>query len=526
MLKLRISALIVILLAALLGGVFFFSYQITTNSPELSRNHHDSINRSLLDQRSLASLSLNEQAEQLAGDATLQNLIKDVRNKLSVTPLSELKAITQNEWNTPVFKYLLAWLQRREAYLAAGAKNTTSSIPSLADWWGRAPDLLLAFSMTPLNDGSIAPILVAHAKEGMALQGGQRYDFPLLSGLSNTHQPALGLLPWSKSIYLALAYPVYSEGVLVGSIVLGKELNADFVESFSRNLPANDKLLLYYNPNKGDAAIRYYSPKLTENDRLELTSAKFLSAASKSTDETTISALAPNTVYNSTLSQGSFSISKSTWLKDDNQDFGFYLVANDSLNENPTKALRTKSLILACLLAILGLIISYLLIQRSQRSIKELSLALWESMNSDKAIDYDALKKHADIKSLVLVVEQLILKTTRDDSQSPDGESWNELMVNLEDESNELSGEFTRAQLPQFQTQAAAPEDEALRPLYNEFIKKRLENNQNDDMDFDKFVRRVKRNKKQIQDSYHCKEVGFDIVVSQGKVVLKPKILD
>jgi hypothetical protein len=525
-LKLKISALIVILLSLLLTGVFLCSYAIQTDTPLQYKQHHNNIERSVADQRALAALSLKEQADQLANDPQLQQLFKSVREKLAVTPLSELKAMTQNEWNTPVFTHLLAWLQKRESHLASVTRRgKIDPLPSLSDWWGKAPELLLGFAMTPLNDGSTTPILVAHAKEGMGLQGGQSYDFPLLNEVSNSNKSTIGLLAWSKNLYLALAHPVYAEDTLVAIIVLGKELNADFVANFSRNMSLNDSLITYYDPNKGEAAIRYYSARLVEADRAGITNSSFKLADSPAEPPVALSAIAESSVYKTSVGQSHYSVSKSHWISDNNQKLGFYIVSNDSLSQSPSSKLRTRSLILTIILAIIGVFFAFFFITRSQRSVKELSLALWESMNADKAIDYDALKKHADIKSLVLVVEQLILRTTRDENQSPEGESWNELMVNLEDESNELSGEFTRAQLPRFESDLS-PEDEALRPLYDEFIQKRVELNITDDMDFEKFLRRVKRNKKQIQDAYNCNDVGFDVVVNAGKVVLKPKILD
>jgi hypothetical protein len=52
----------------------------------------------------------------------------------------------------------------------------------------------------------------------------------------------------------------------------------------------------------------------------------------------------------------------------------------------------------------------------------------------------------------------------------------------------------------------------------------RKENNIDTPMDFDCFLRRLQRNAAKIKATYKCDNVTFHVHVSDGNVVLKPKI--
>ncbi|MBQ8036729.1 MAG: hypothetical protein IJ268_07040, partial [Proteobacteria bacterium] len=62
------------------------------------------------------------------------------------------------------------------------------------------------------------------------------------------------------------------------------------------------------------------------------------------------------------------------------------------------------------------------------------------------------------------------------------------------------------------------------KPLYEEYMRLRKENNINTPMDFDCFLRRLQRNAEKIKATYHCESVSFQVHVKDGNVLLKPKI--
>ena len=61
--------------------------------------------------------------------------------------------------------------------------------------------------------------------------------------------------------------------------------------------------------------------------------------------------------------------------------------------------------------------------------------------------------------------------------------------------------------------------------LFDEYMKARQENDIDTPMDFDCFMRRLHRNVVKIKETYHCEEVHFEVHVSDGNVLLKPKIV-
>lgn len=61
--------------------------------------------------------------------------------------------------------------------------------------------------------------------------------------------------------------------------------------------------------------------------------------------------------------------------------------------------------------------------------------------------------------------------------------------------------------------------------LYEKYMRLRKENNILAPMDFDCFLRRLYRNVDKIKKTYHCDSVHFEVHVSDGNVLLKPKIV-
>ena len=533
MYRIKAVALVALVIVALTGSIMWLAGDESVLPVQnIEANHARA--RMILNEKLLnAELSLNAQAEALAGDTQLAQALAEVREKLTTTTADELKRQSNNAWNLPVFNRLVHWKQQLEAAInQADANNTnvmkaytgsmTTMMP-LTSRWEKAPGLVLAFAAVPLKDNQISAVMVAYGQNGSELRGGKRYDeeIEMLAEANQSGKPVFGHFPFDGKMYIAVAQPVMSAETQVGTIVIGYELSREMLETLRKSLPDYiDLMLAYTSPreNGGNKTIRRNFTTANDTIKKTIETGKFHINTSAQYDASSMIAYdtaSLNTVY-AAESPNPIAFSRSRWVWDATQQSDVYVISNLSQANTGNDKLRINILIagILALIAGCGLMIAY--VNSILRNSQYIRKSIADAITSGEAIDAKAM-------GLILneAPDALPPYTIQEHADSDDDGEWGGMM-DVDDESNENADKAMSDADIQNLTESADLDE--IRPLYEEYMRLRKENNNNNPMEFDVFVRRLQRNAAQIKEKYHCSKVNFKVQVVDGNVILKPQI--
>ena len=547
----KVAGLIVFIIVILTGIVMRLSHDTSVLPDQIIETEHARVHDVLKGKLLSAEQSLIYQSNDLAGNPTLVQDLGEVRDKLLVTTPKELKEQTNNKWNTQVFDQLIDWKQKRESAvkqadaavgnaLKADAGSISSQMNQI-NWWKKSPDLVLAFASVPMKDGSTSSILIAYGEQGKEFTAGKRYDETsnILTAVNQTKQPQLGLFKWEDNnkakIFIASVSPVFKEGSYVGAVVVGMEVSKKMVDAIHKALPDFVELaLVYASPKFGESGngkpYRLFFTNLQDDVLHILKNEKFNVSSEK--DRGTV-ALAydqvkAELVYQRQDNNNAMAFSRVRWVWDplmvgenqSNEELDVFVITNlNRANESRDK-LQTSVIIAAVVLLIIGLILSYVVVSSITRSSRTIRRAIADAINSGDPIDSRAMAMLIGAKSTDLP-QYTIQEVTPDGEENE--ENWENLMMDFEDAANvQADAAMQPEELKKLKD--AADADEA-RPLYEEYMKKRRENGINAPMEFDVFLRRLQRNAAKIKETHHCENVTFQVHVTNGNVVLKPKLV-
>ncbi|MBO4351522.1 MAG: hypothetical protein J6A01_11340, partial [Proteobacteria bacterium] len=505
-------ALIVVLITALTGAV----YGITQKAPDVSTasidNDHARMHDILREKLSNAEFSISALSNDLASDTTLVQELASVREKLLISTPDDLKKNTSNKWNIDVFNALTEWKDKKDAASknrssadkgAAGNMNLTQPI---LGWWGKAPDLVLAFASVPMKDGSIASLHIAEGIKGKEFTAGKRYDesYPILASVIQNNQPQFGHFIWKDSMYMASVTPVNSGDQQVGMVVVGYELSKDSLANFSKAMPkAVDLGFVYATPKFGDqtdpanakrmiySALDFNTPEKRQN----LNKAQFHSNSPNSPNATSVAfdQIPANTVYVGSIDDTNIAMSRLRWVWNENEETDLYVISNLMDTDNTSN--RGLFILITGLLAMLvGSILIVLLLNSMIRNMHRIKRAVADAITSGEPVDAGAIA--------------LLLGGSEDDfpqytvkqtevSEEDRNESWTNMMMDFEDEANEKADAALPAE-EKARLKADADIEEA-KPLYEEYMRLRKENHIDTPMEFDSFVRKLQRNAAKIK---------------------------
>ena len=182
-----------------------------------------------------------------------------------------------------------------------------------------------------------------------------------------------------------------------------------------------------------------------------------------------------------------------------------------------------KIIVIVCLVGfVLALIIILASINSLQNRIQYIRKGFADAMRSGSPLDSEVLStlmgENADVLGNVNVVRE-----TDPNEENAAEEDWSNLMVDFDDAQNAKSDkEMTNDEIEKMKHDSDMQEAQK---LFDEYMKARQENDIDTPMDFDCFMRRLHRNVVKIKETYHCEEVHFEVHVSDGNVLLKPKIV-
>lgn len=533
MIKLKSIVLCIILFFALAFVLFFLSNKTITPDANQLEILNVRMQEGLQGRLLSAEESLKQQATALSYDTQFVNELSLVRDKLlSATP-TELKHQTKNTWNNQVFERLLDWREKRNSAInqqknlpidpSKDAIGSVSRFTPIANWWQKGPDLALAFAAVPMKSGELSATLVANAIKGKELQGGKRYDedLPSLRHVLESQTSQFDLIAWDGKMYFAIVSPISSNNALIGLTVLGMELSSEFAARLESTLPSFVKLLVVYSSPKIGVPGKRFLFSSDANAKANLETAKFVQNSGDTPvkfDEIT-----SNKVYENTpQATQDCRISRLVWTWNENAQADIYTYIDLDAAKSPIRHLNTYIGILCAIAGILAIFVVMITASAFEKRLKTIRKAFADALSNATPMDTDALSAlmGENAEALGNVTIQRHIEASNDGDGEQD---WSNLMMDLDDASNAKSdSEMSSEDLETMKKNADIQEATA---LYDEYMARRKENNINTPMDFDCFLRRLQRNIQKIKTTYKCKEVHFEIHVSDGNVLLKPKIV-
>ncbi len=539
MYRLKASILIVLLIAAFTGCILYLSQDVSVLSANVVEAEHYRIQDVLKEKLVNAEISLNAQATAFSADPKFIAELADVREKLLVTTPDELKRNTNNKWNTAVFDHLVAWKETRQSEIKQHDASIGDTMRSqygsmLAQhpsnyWWGKSPDLALAFAAVPMKDGSISSMLIADGVKGKELKGGKRYDEEIdtLAQVNHAQKAVFGHFAWDGKMYMAVASPVMNQDSLVGTLVIGVELSKDMIGAFARSMPNYVGLMFAYSSPKfgeGQEGAKHINfANLDDNIRRDIENGKFHVNANelKADAQVSYDMLPANTVYvGNTGSGDDVALSRIRWTWNDKEETDVYIISNNSVANQGHDRLQMNILIAALIAAIAGIVLMVLLINSILKNIHAIKKGFVDAVTSGKPVDGQAMALlMGESADDIPQYEIKQIEPAADDV----AENWTDMMMDFSDEANaKAEAELDPDEAKRLKE--AADVEEA-KVIYEEYMRLRKENNINTPMEFDSFLRRLQRNAAKIKETHHCQAVTFQVHVSNGNVLLKPKIV-
>ncbi len=537
MYRLKAVLVVALVVAALTGSVFYLSNDAAYLTSNVIEADHARLQDSLKEKLTNAESSIAVQANELSHDPTLVSELVSVREKLQNNSPDDLKKNTNNTWNSPVFDRVLDWKKKRDSEIKQHESQLSNTMqadsgsmltqkPQLY-WWNRSPELVLAFASVPMKDGSISSTLIAQGAEGKQLQAGKRYDndIAILATVNQSQTQMFGHFVWDKKMYLAVVSPVLDNNTIVGSVVVGMELSKDFISTFSKAMPSYVDLLFFYsNPKPGDVskdASQRIIYAANDNTKKTIESGQFHVNTNKlAPNAATINYdnLQPNIVYTGTSGETqNYAVSRLRWTWDNTQETDVYVVSNSNAANQSVDKFKSNILIAGIIALIAGIVLIFLVINAILSKMARIRKAFSDAINSGDPIDQNALAFLLDENP-----ENLAQFTIKQIDSNDDTEGWDNLMMDFADEANAKADEALAPEEKASLSQTADVEE--AKSIYEEYMRLRKENNINTPMDFDCFLRRLQRNAAKIKAQYHCQNVTFQVHVSNGNVLLKPKI--
>ncbi|PJB41060.1 MAG: hypothetical protein CO108_13640 [Deltaproteobacteria bacterium CG_4_9_14_3_um_filter_63_12] len=531
MFQLKMSAAIFVVVLALMGFAYFALTDNVTESIVRSETSELSMaRRSVSDLRRIAELSLVAHVAPLAQEPFVIEQFSELRKMAadaeSIDPLKRQKN------RLKLFNFLIDWIEQYKKDLntrlpsvnmADGeALHEAALTRPLEDWWGTAPDLVLAFVATPLRN-STGHVLVAHASRGQELQGGLNYaeSLQVLVTAEETQKPAIDVVIWNDYEYLVVAAPCFdTEGFLVGTVVIGYQLGNGIVERLS-SVVGDERLVLVYSVYHGERLYALDSTKVKDSFFDAPFRAVVIddeSAAIDFSSDVKFADLDPDKTYHTKIEGHQYLLQQQAWLSDPTGPrVGFFVLTDYEATIKPVTDLKWQIPLVGAVILVVALIITLIIIRSFLKPLEDIDVGIQEILaTSNKEYIFRARAGNSLHAELVNSLNHLTAFLQGKAAPGDADQAWEELLVDLEPERPSIYG------MQAVQVVASQEERDSLRGLYDDYMNKRKELNQHVDMDFDRFCRRIKRNEASLKEKHKAKSIEFSVAVADGKVVLKP----
>lgn len=529
MIRIKSVSLFAVLMGAMTAAFLYIAQTCCDSEPTVERTHAR-VQDILKEKLTNAEQSLSLQAWDLAGGAAFISELARVQEKLQHATPGELKQQTKNTWNNAVFDRLIDWKDSRSFQIkqekASAMDRTDIPYGSMTaqnapiNWWSKAPDLALAFAAVPMKDGELSATLVAYGTNGKQLQNGKRYDedIPALREVARTKKTLVTLLGWDGGLYAVAIHPVMDGERFIGIVVVGAELSKAALESFQRAMPQFIELaFVYAKPRLGAKGSQIVVANDDVRDALESGAFQRLDKADGRTVK--FYETAAGVAYVNRHDVRKMAMTRLPWLWNDGAEVDFYIATDLNGAGAMHAALVRHAVASAVVIFAVGALLILIFIQTILKKIAVVRKDIAQAISSGAPIDQNALAAITGESPDALA--QYVIRPL-EDTKNQDEEDWSSLMMDLDDENNANSDSAVSCEeMARIKENADLQE---ARELFETYMERRKENHIQTPMDFDCFLRRLQRNIDKIKNTHHCKAVHFEVKVSDGNVLLKPKI--
>lgn len=510
----------------------------------------DLAGRTLDDARRLTEASLLTEASSLAAD----RLVRDELDRLQQLALASGSAdiFKDQTQRARLFSHLVTWRDSRARELAArygtidrrDAAHLHEALRANApgDWWGAAPDLVLAFVTMPLKGERVAQVLVTHAERGQELAPARDHaaTVPILSD-SRTPTTRRGVITWNVAEYDALAVPVFGEGErVVGTLVVGYQLDSSFADRLAAATAGTASVAVYSGERlyAGSALAALGAPAPGTVARY----ARVTGGEPGDEHDSTLLTLEPGAAFVTGDTSGKrLLVQRVAW----DAQSGVALVRDLEPALEPLATFERNLWLCGALVALLALGLALFVLRRHLAPLEALAVSAQELAAGHPEQDLRPRAGHPLHAALAVALEQLAARTSRSEAgatadalEEAEHANWQRLMVDLEPERPSAYGleavaavTTGRAPRDERRVEPNAPAavdadgaDERWRTLYETYMARRDAHGQPADMDFARFCRRVARNEAALKARHAASAVEFTVATADGKVVLKPTL--
>jgi len=515
----KISAAVLAVVVAMVG----FSYFVAAADVEqgiLQDEVSDlsTARRSTTSTQRIANAALTAQAEEIATDPKVESELARLRQM--ALDIGGIEPLKKQSNRLPLFQHLLEWRQQFGMDLEAAYGEPRSDAQSIEqalttrparDAWGR-PDLVL------LKGDRVAQVLAVHAEEGLELTPALDHseNIPLLTeAMDGTTS---GFIHWTIHEFFVAVSPVHDDsGNVIGTIAVGYQLDSGFVERLSSITGEGIDVVI-----SSDQRL-YASTDLEYRD--EILGATFHPVADDGTEvdegtEVDYESLESGETYVASMNDRRHLVQAHTWQpgEDPAPRIGFLVISDLSQAMNPVDDLKMQILLFGAVILLIGLVLTAIFVRRFLRPLEDVAVGIQEILAGNRDYIFRARPGNPLQGELVNSLNQLTAYLQGRAAPGEAEQQWDEMLVDLEPERPSIYG------MQAVKVVTDDEEREELRELYDEYMTRRKELDQHVDMDFDRFCRRIKRNENSLKEKHGASSVDFSVAVSDGKVVLKPKL--
>ena len=525
MLRLKAIILVAIFTALLTGSAIYLANDAAVMTSGTIETEHDHLRGIVSDRLADAESGLLRQADRVASDAELVSELEAVREKLLTTTPDDLRRTAGSTWNSGVFNRLIFISEKMSSDIRQHGSGLGNLLRAPRGdmhtqrtdevWWGDAPGLLLAFASVPMKDGSVWATLIAQGLRGKELQGGKHYEkeIPVLAEVAQNGEARVAHFAWNGKMHVAAVVPVVRDGKTLGTVVIGHELSRNMANRLAEGLPRSIELMVAYAAPGFGRDVRVHAEFAATHEREEeLENAAFRASSDAQGQGVPYRAVEPSSVYTAALADGrDIAISRVRWFWTEAEETDVYVISDTRAARGVLQRFQSHMLLAAIVLFALACVICILFMRYMDRDRRRIRLAFAESMASGEPVDPEALALLLGERPESLA--PYVLRRANDD----DGDGgWDSLMDDATDDAqNGADASENGADANPSETAA----------LYEEYMRLRRENHIDAPMSYEEFLRKLETSTNRIIEKYHCEKVSFLVHVSNGNVVLKPKIV-
>ena len=476
-----------------------FSKPIEENAQELLLQRRQTISRSLR----LGDFELLAKAERITEAASVRYKLSDAE---SYSLIDVLHREPSYERHLDAHNYLMVW-QEKFKDEEADLRNIPVLHRDLVTMHAGIPELFFVVD----NQGKGVARIGVNTYEwwGHDLAGGEN-SYSVLKQVESG-KTLMDMWIWDGKLFHVAVAPIKDAwGSYLGAVVMGFPINQDISTRYA-DIIGDCKLMFFHNGEIYASSLSSSETKVVDNEFL-----KWLISREESEPKERKEISLSNENY---LAIGGHFIGNVGNVKS-----GYILLLPMAKYQKPFSALGAGIPLVGIVILIIALVVVFMIIRNFLRPLEELDLGIQEILAGNKEYIFPVKPSHpfqAEMAySLNLMSAYLQGKPLPDDDEE---EGWDDF--DFKPPTHKKKPVVKGISLGKaLQPSAQAEKDNYNRALFEEYITARQKLGQsNENILFERFIEKLQKNENVLKARHGCKEVRFEVVLKEGKVVLKPK---